>query len=310
MIRNELITTFVQIVDQGSLNAAARKLGLSRSVISDRLNTLEADLGARLLVRSTHALNLTGSGEAFLPHARRLIAAMETARNAVADAGGRVTGRLRVASPSALTSVWLTPLFADFLKLHPGINLEITASDRTVDIVQEGFDLAIRSARHRDSALLTRKITSGRRVVVCSPDYKKRHGVPQSLKDLPAHESVVYRNTRITQDWTFKTPKGVRSARVSGRFEADDGLVLRRAVLDGVGICLLPTFMVSADLVSGALIKVDLGPEPDIDMISAVYPKASAAVTRLQVFVDFLRQSLGDPSPWDRALADAGIIAL
>lgn len=309
MIRSELIATFVQIVDLGSLNAAARNLGLSRSVISERLKALEADLGAPLLVRSTHGLSLTRSGETFLEHARSLMSAMDNARNAVAESGGLVTGRLRIASPSALTNVWLTPLFAQFLKLHPGVSLEISASDRTVDLAQDGFDLAIRSARHRDSALMSRKLTSSRRVVVCSPDYRARHGVPKSLNDFADHHFVVYRNTRITQDWTFRTDTGLRSARIGGRFEADDGLVLRRAVLAGTGLCLLPTFMVSEDLISGALIKVDLGIEPDIDTISAVYPKTSATIPRLQGFVDYLRQSLGDPSPWDRDLATAGFSA-
>lgn len=310
MIKSDLIATFVSIVDMGSLNGAARKLGLSRSVVSDRLNALEADLGTQLVTRSTHGLSLTSAGQAFLEHARALIIAMDTARDAVTDASGAITGRLRVAAPAALTNEWLTPIFARFLERHPRVDLDISVADRTVDIVKEGFDLAIRSARHPDSALLARKLTTGRRIVVCSPDYKKRFGVPGGLDDLPDHQAVIYSNRRTSEDWTFRTDDGVRSARMTGRLEVNDGAVGRQAALEGVGICLLPTFLVSRALVSGRLIKIDLGVEPDMDSVSAVYPKAAASLQRLQALVVFLRDSLGDPPVWDRDLADAGLVML
>ena len=310
MIRSELIATFVHIVDAGSLNAAARRLGLSRSVISDRLNALEADIGASLITRSTHGFSLTRAGEAFLEHARGLVGAMEVARNAVAEAEGSVSGLLRIAVPAALTIRWLAPVFAQFLRDHPRVTLEVSASDRTIDIVQDGFDMAIRGARHPDSALIARKITTGRRIVVCSPAYAEEYGVPRSLADLQNHTCSVYRNRRVTQDWTFRTSKGVRYARPAGRFEADDGSVLVQAAVEGIGVSLLPTFMVADELVSGCLLKVDLGVEPDIDRISAVYPKSNASLPRLRSFVDHVRGAIGDPPPWDVRLAEAGIIEL
>jgi DNA-binding transcriptional LysR family regulator len=227
MLRSELIATFVLIVESGSLNRAAVRLGLSRSVISDRLAGLEADLGTQLVTRSTHGLSLTPAGERFLEHARGLIAGMDAARNAVAEAGGSVSGRIRLAAPPTLFGEWLMPLVASFMREHPLVHVEVSASDRTIDIVQDGYDLAIRSARHPDSALIARKLTSGRRIVVCSPDYRDRRGVPKSLSDLAGHDFVVYRNRRVMQDWTFRTQKGVRSARIEGRFAADDGSVLR-----------------------------------------------------------------------------------
>lgn len=309
MLRSELIATFVLIVECGSLNRAAVRLGLSRSVISDRLAGLEADLGTKLVTRSTHGLSLTPAGERFLEHARALLAAMDAARNAVAEAGGSLSGRIRLAAPSTLLGEWLMPLIASFLRQHPLVDIEVSASDRTIDIVQDGYDLAIRSARHRDSALLARKLTTGRRIVVCSPDYRDRRGTPKSFLDLTEHDFVVYRNRRVTQDWTFRTQKGVRSARIEGRFEVDDAAVLRSSALEGLGISLLPTFVAAKDLLSGHLVRIDLGAEPDTDAISAVYPQSNASLPRLQALVAHLKDGIGDPAEWDRRLAAAGIIA-
>lgn len=308
MLRSDLVATFVLIADTGSLNAAAGKLGVSRSVVSERLGTLEADLGTKLVTRSTQGLSLTPSGELFLEHARGLLAAMETARNAVSESDGTLSGRLRVAVPGSLGVDWLTPLFARFMEAHPRISMEVAASDRTIDIVQEGFDLAIRSARLPDSDFLTRRLTTGRRMVVCSPDYARRHGVPASLTELNRYVALVYRNRRITQDWTFRTARGVRSARISGRFEADNGAMLREAAIAGVGVTLLPTFMIARDLVAGRLLRVDIGDEPETDAIAAVYPRANRAIPRVRALIDHLQSSLSDPPPWDRELAAAGLL--
>lgn len=309
MIRSDLIATFVLIAENGSLNRAAGRLGLSRSVISDRLSALESDLGTQLVIRSTHGLSLTPAGELFLDHARDLIAGMEAARDAIAESGGSLSGTIRLAAPPTLLSQWLLPMMISFMERHPRLHVEIVASDRMTDIVNDGIDLALRSARHPDSALLARKLTTGRRIVVCSPGYRARRGVPSTLADLTAHDCVVYRNRRVSQDWTFRTPRGIRAARISGRFHSDEATVLRRAVLEGLGLSLLPTFVVAADLIDGDLVRVDLGAEPDIDLISAVYPKANAGLPRIKALVEHLKESIGDPPPWDRQLVAAGIIS-
>lgn len=310
MLRSDHVATFVLIVDTGSLNAAAGRLGLSRSVVSERLAALEADLGVRLVTRTTRGLSLTPPGERFLEHARGLLAAMDNARDAVAGAEGALAGRLRVAVPAALASDWLVPIFASFLEAHPRLSLEIAASDRTVDIVREGFDLAIRSARLRDSDLIARRLTTGRRIVVCSPDYARRHGTPGSLGELGRFAALVYRNRRITEDWTFHTPQGLRAARVAGRFEADDGAVLRQAAVAGIGLSLLPTFMVARDLVAGQLLPIDLGAAPDTDAIAAVFPRAHRGASRVRALIDHLQAALDDPPRWDADLAAAGLLAL
>jgi len=308
MLRSDLVATFVLIADAGSLNAAAGRLGLSRSVVSERLAALEAELGTSLVTRSTRGLSLTPAGELFLDHARGLLAAMEAARDAVSGMDGTLTGRLRIAVPAALAAGWLVPIFARFLEGHPRIRMEVAASDRTIDIVQEGFDLAIRSARLPDSDLVARRLTTGRRIVVCSPGYARRRGVPASLSDLARHDTLVYRNRRVTLDWTFREGQALHAARISGRFEADDGAVLRQAAIEGIGVSLLPTFMVAHDLVAGRLQAIDLGLSPDTDAIAAVYPRAHRAMPRLQALIDHVQASLGDPPPWDRLLAEAGIM--
>lgn len=308
MIRSDLIATFVEIVRQGSLNGAARALRLSRSVISDRLATLEADIGAALIIRSTTGMSLTPEGETFLDHAIKILADMEVARAAVGSPHGAISGRLRVATPTALASEWLTPLFASFMRAHPNVVLEISAADRTIDIVSEGFDLAIRSARHPDSDLLAKRLTTGRRVIVCSPEFAAQNTLPSSIHDLAGHRFAVYRNRRPTADWTFNTDHGTASAKPVGVFEADDGPVLRRAVIEGVGICLLPTFIVSAALCAGELRIVDLGHEPEADDISAIYPRTSASLPRLRALVAHLKNEIGDPPVWDQPLIEAGLL--
>lgn len=310
MLRSDLVATFVLIADTGSLNAAAGKLGVARSVVSERLAALETDLGAHLVTRSTRGLSLTPAGELFLEHARGLLAAMDAARDAVADTGGMLTGRLRIAVPAALANTWLAPILAHFLEAHPRISMEVASSDRTIDIVQEGFDLAIRGGRLPSSDLIARRLTTGRRVVVCSPRYAERHSTPKTIAELSDHVSLVYRNRRIAQDWTFRAGQGKRSARISGRFEADDGTLLRNAALEGVGVTLMPTFLVARDLLDGRLIRIDVGAEPDIDTIAGVFPRAHRGMPRLRAFLDHVQAAFGDPPPWDRELAAAGLISL
>lgn len=309
MLRSDLVATFVLIADTGSLNAAAGKLGVARSVVSERLAALETDLGAHLVTRSTRGLSLTAAGELFLEHARGLLAAMDAARDAVADTGGMLTGRLRVAVPAALANAWLAPILAQFLEAHPRISMEVASSDRTIDIVQEGFDLAIRGGRLPSSDLISRQLTSTRRILVCAPCYAEKNGVPASIAEMSQHTALIYRNRRITQHVTFRTEKGIRSARVAGRFEADDGTLLREAAIGGVGISLLPTFLVMRDLLAGRLIAIDVGAEPESNVIAALYPRANRGMPRVSALIDHIKAALGDPPPWDRELAAAGFFS-
>lgn len=310
MIRSDLLATFVLIADAGSMNAAATRLGISRSVVSERLAALETDLGAKLVTRSTRGLSLTPAGELFLDHARTVIGAMDAARDAVADADGTLTGRLRLATPAALAAEYLVPLFASFLQAHPRISVEISASDRTIDVARDGFDLAIRSSRAASPDMIVRQLTTGRRIVVCSPSYAARHGVPGSPAELLDHTALVYRNRRIVQEWVFRSPQGARPVRIASRFESDEGNVLRAAAVEGLGLGLMPTFMVARDVLAGRLQIVDLGAETHTDSIMAVYPRSNRGIPRIRALVDHLRTGLGDPPPWDRDLAAAGLLPL
>jgi len=308
VIRSDLLQTFVAIVEAGSLNAAARRLGRSRSVVSDRLSALESDLGTDLVTRSTHGLSLTAAGTVFLAHARDLLAGMDRARDAIAQTADRPTGHLRLAVPAALGQDWLGPILADFLARHEGIEITVEVSDRTVDIVKGGFDVAIRSARHPDSDLIASRLTTGRRMVVCSPGYADVHGGPTSVRELNRHVMVTYGNRRASADWTFRTADGVESVRVSGRFTVDSGVMMRDAVAAGLGVTLLPNFLTSGLLLAGRLVRVDLGLEPEADTIAAIYPRNRRDLPRLQALIAHLREALGDPPPWDRDLAAAGLL--
>lgn len=307
MLRSDLVATFVSIADTGSLSAAARQLGVARSVVSERLAALEAELGGLLVSRSSHGLSLTPSGETFLERARDILSAMEAARDEFSSAEGAITGRIRIAVPHALGTRWLAPVFVDFLRDFPGVSLEVSASDQTVDVIQDGFDLAVRSARLADSDLIARRLATGRRMLVCSPSYADTNGVPASLQELRDHVAIVYRNRRASQDWTFATENGVTSARVRGRLHIDDGSMMCAACVAGLGVALLPTFIVADALLEGRLRPVDIGVRPETDAIAVVYPRAHRQMPRIGALVDAMQSALGDPPPWDRALADAGL---
>ena len=303
MLPSHLIGTFVQIADAGSLNAAANTLGVSRSVVSERLASLEADLGTLLMTRSTQGLSLTASGEIFLERARDLLSAMASARDAVAEADGALAGRLRVTSSSSLAQDWLAPVFARFLEAHPGVSLEVSISDRTTDMIEGGFDLAIRGGRLPDSDLLGRRLGTLRRTLVCSPDYAENNGVPMSLAEISNHATIVYRNLRITEDFTFVTGNGIRSHRLNSRFETDNGNFMAKAAVEGIGIALLPNFIVARDLIAGRLVPIDVGVQPEYGTLAAIYPRAHRSMPRLTAFVEHAHEMLGEPAPWDRALA-------
>jgi DNA-binding transcriptional LysR family regulator len=308
MLQSNLVETFVNIAEAGSLNAAAGKLNLSRSVISERLSALEADLGTLLMTRSTRGLSLTSAGEIFLEHAREILATMESARDAVAEADGELTGRLRVAVGASLAHEWLMPIIADFLETHQSVTLEVSASDRKVDIIEDGFDVAIRAGQLADSDFLSRRLAPTRRTLICSPEYADKNGTPSSFAELNDHPAVVYGNLRFNTYFTFQTEKGVRSPRMHGRFETDSGALMREAAIAGVGITLLPNFLISRDLVAGRLVPIDIGYKPETNSLTALYPRAHGSMPRLIAFVDHMICALGDMPPWDKNLWDAGLL--
>ncbi|WP_244827788.1 MULTISPECIES: LysR family transcriptional regulator [unclassified Caballeronia] len=288
---------FVRAAALASLSAAAREFGLSPAVASARIAGLERMLGARLLHRTTRRVSVTQEGEIFAAHARELLDAAEAARASVGRARERPHGRLRVTMPSSLGRQHVSPLIPAFLRLYPGVSIELRMTDQIIDLVDEGIDLAIRIGALKDSTLVARKLASNRRVLCASPAYIEAHGRPRHPAELAEHECVILSDQR---DWSFHTPTGVIDVRVSGRIVTDNGEVIRDAIAAGVGIALKSTWSVAPLLASGELVTLlDDYPCAQTVAIWAVYPSRAFVPPKTLAFIDFLAERFGEPPYWD-----------
>src|SRR6188508_1180025 len=265
------ITVFARIVGTGSLSAAARDLRMSPALVSRRLAALEARLGVRLINRTTRSLHLTDEGAAYYETCTRLLAEIEEADAAVSAGRADPRGILRVALPASFGNQHVAPLVPRFVARYPDVQLALSLSDRNVNVVEEGFDLAVRIADLADSSLAARKLAPNKRVVCASPAYLARHGTPRTPADLTRHHCVA---TDFTMNWDYRGPDGKPgSVRVSGRYACDNWEVLREWALAGLGIALKSTWDVRRHLSSGSLVSLLPGYSFDSDVaIYAVYP--------------------------------------
>lgn len=262
----EDLRTFVEVADAGGVSHTARRLGLSKSVISRALARLEAELGTQLLARNTRGTVLTEAGATFRDYAAKTVADMDLARETILPEG-ELRGRLRVAAPLTFGPKHFAPVLAEMARLHPRLHMQTCYTDRFVDIVAEGFDCAIRVGFLQDSNLVARRIGPVSGKLVASPGYIKLHGAPVRPEEIPAHESVM----QGTETWYFCDAGKVVNVRPQGRFKADNGLALMSAALEGVGLGYLPSDFVDEHIESGALVEV----MPDYPM-----PLAGAYVVR------------------------------
>lgn len=280
------LTVFVGAAGAGSLSEAARRLALTPMIASRRLAALEADLGVRLMHRTTRSVSLTPEGEAFLPHARALLDAAAEARASVGSDRTRVAGLLRITAPAAFGRKVVTPLLAAFLGRHPALRVELQLTDAIVDIVASGIDVAVRIGRLRDSSLVARRIAPNSRLLCAAPAYLAGAGVPESADDLARHACLVLSGTT---HWRFAVEGRARDVRVSGPFGSNSIEAIHAACVGGLGLTLLSAWDVADDLRSGALVRVDLAAaEPDELAIWAVYPSARHVAPKLRAFLDAL----------------------
>jgi DNA-binding transcriptional LysR family regulator len=284
------LALFARVVEAGSFTAAARALGLSKSVVSARVARLEDHLGARLLHRTTRRLSLSQAGTALYERAARMVAAANDASELAEGASREPRGRLRISAPVTLSQMFLGPVLAEFLRGHPSVQIDLDASDRMVDLVAEGFDLAVRIVRIanlRDSSMVARKLATDRLVVVGSPSYLARAGTPRAATDLAHHNCLRYAQVSGSAEWGFRGLERVRQV-VEGSLVVSDGTVLREAAAAGLGLAVLPSFMVAAELASRRLVAVlDDLPSREIG-IFAVYPHRRNVPAKVRAFVDFL----------------------
>lgn len=294
---------FARVVDTRSFTAAAAALGLSKSAVSKQVARLEDRLGARLLNRTTRRLSLTEVGAAFYERCARILAEVEDAELAVGRLQDAPRGRLRVNAPMSFGQLHLAPAIADFLAAHPGMSIDLTLTDRIVDVVEEGYDVAIRISRLADSSLIARRLVPMRRVVCGSPAYFERHGVPRHPRDLRRHNCLLYSYLPSADDWRFVGPEGPVAVRVAGTFKANNGDVLETAMLAGLGVALQPTFIAARDLQAGRLVAVMPDYVDESASVYAVYPHSRHLSAKVRAFIDFLAARFCPEPPWDTGFA-------
>jgi DNA-binding transcriptional LysR family regulator len=297
MIKLDGIVAFAATVDAGSISAAARRLGLAKSVVSERLAELERALGATLIQRSTRKLSLTNSGETFLPRAQRILRETEEASAELAAQSGKLAGPLRLSAPVGFGILHLGPALATFLRDYPQIEVSLELDDRFVDAATGGFDAVLRHGSIGDGRLIARRLARSRRLLVASPDYLARMGTPSSLAQLEGHKGILYSNR--TGDWRFATPTGWSVIRPKAALRVNNGLVMRDAVAAGLGIAMLPSFFVHEALAEGSLVEVDIGLEAEGAELFLAYPRDHGAATKIRALADSLRRSFGDPPYWE-----------
>ncbi|GFZ91243.1 MULTISPECIES: LysR family transcriptional regulator [Sphingobium] len=306
MMKLEGVVAFVMTSEAGSISMAARRLGLAKSVVSERLAELERTLGTTLIQRSTRKLSLTGSGLTFLPRAQRILREAEEATSELAARSGKLVGPLRISAPVGFGILHLGPAVGRFLRDYPEIELSLELDDSFVDAATGGFDAVLRHGAMGDGRLIARRLASSRRLLVASPGYLDRNGTPATLGDLERHSAILYSNR--ASDWRFSALENGRSrsdggwsvVRPRAALRVNSGLVMRDAAMEGLGIALLPTFFVHNALASGALIEVNIGLQAEGAELFLAYPKDHGAAAKIRAFGDSLRRSFGTPPYWEK----------
>jgi|APMI01.1.fsa_nt_gi DNA-binding transcriptional LysR family regulator len=300
MDRLAAIEAFVKVAEAHSFSEAATRLNVSKSVVSRHVAALEAELGARLFHRTTRSLTLTEAGQGYFDRAQRILADLDEANAAVRQLQAAPRGRLRVNAPMSFGFLHLAPALPDFLARYPELSVDVAMNDRFVDLVDEGFDVAVRIGEMQDSSLIARKLAPIRRVVCASPDYFAARGTPATPDDLAAHECLCNSNIAHGQEWRFVTGDGKPwPVAVKGRLAVNNGDALRVAALQGLGVVNVPTFIVGRDLQAGTLTTTLDAYVPQTLTLNAVWPHARHLSPKVRAFVDFLSERFGPRPYWD-----------
>jgi DNA-binding transcriptional LysR family regulator len=299
MDRLKAIESFVHVATKGSLTAAAHAEGVAPAVIGRRIDALEAHLGVKLLVRTTRRITLTHEGSAFLENCQHVLAELASAEASVSAGGVKASGHVRVTAPGGFGRRHVAPLVPAFLARHPDVSLSLNLSDRVVDIVNEGFDCAVRVGDLPDSSLISVRLADNRRLFVAAPAYLRRAGEPASPADLSRHECLTLSSDASqTRGWAFLVDGKVTHLRPGGRLDCSDGQVLHDWCLQGLGIAWRSTWEVEQEVATGRLKVVleDFAAPPN--GIYAVFPHAKHLPLRVRLWIDFLKHHFGDPAYW------------
>lgn len=299
MDRLQEMASFVAVVEAGSFVRAAEGLGLSKAAVSRHVADLEQRLGTRLLHRTTRRLSLTDEGHRFHARAREVLAALDEAEAEAMARSSEATGTLRINAPLSFGVLHLAPLWGAFLGSNPQVALEVTLSDRTVDLVEEGFDLAVRIARQPAPQLVARRLATTRVVLCAAPDYLQRRGTPRQPAELADHDVVGYSYWSGGDEWSFHGPGGEATVRTRPRLSSNNGDTCRQLALQGQGIVLQPDFIVGDDLAAGRLVELMPGYRAAEFGIWAVYASRKHLPAKVRRMVDFLVEAFAQPR-WTR----------
>ncbi|HVJ61148.1 MAG TPA: LysR family transcriptional regulator [Tahibacter sp.] len=299
MDKLQAMQLFVRVVESGSYTAAADQMEISRALASKLVQGLEDQLGVRLLHRTTRKLSLTEAGENYYQRVSEILSELSLAEAQAAEMQAEPRGRLRVAAPMSFAIHHLGAAVAEFQQRHPRIELELNLNDRQVDLVDEGFDMAIRIARLADSSLVARRITPCRLVLAASPAYLSRHEPLTEPEQLSQHNFLSYTLTSRNEIFLARENER-RTVPISGGLRVNNGDVIAQAAVAGLGICLSPTFLAWKLLKAGDLVRILPGWEiPDI-AVSAVYPAGRAVPAKTRSLIDFLVERFGPEPYWDK----------
>ncbi|WP_316149756.1 LysR substrate-binding domain-containing protein [Cupriavidus sp. BIC8F] len=293
MDRLKCMEVFVRAVEAGSISAAANELNLSSQLAGKQIRALEQSLGVKLLNRTTRSQSLTDSGQVFYEQAKNILAEMEAAESMIAETRSKPRGRLRISAPITFGSHALTPEIPGYLRQHPDVSVDLCLTNRTVDLVDEGFDVVFRTGALPDSSLLARPLAPHRLLLCASPDYLKSAEQLRTPEDLRHHECLVFSHTSLRTHWSFDGPRGRVSVPISGRFSTNSGEALRAAAVAGMGVLLQPHELVSEEIEAGRLVRLLPEYEPAARPLHALYASDRRMTPKLRSFLDFAVQKFG-----------------
>ena len=294
--------TFAKVVETRSFSEAARVLSTSKSLVSKQVSNLESALGVRLLHRTTRRMSLTEIGAAYYEHCVRIANEIDAAEETVSQLQVEPRGVLRITSPVIFASLHLAPALRTFLQRHEQVEVELNASDRIVDIVEEGYDLAIRITDHPTPTMVARKIAPVRWVTCASPEYLERSGIPDAPQDLSRHQCLVYQGIpAMRSGWPYRIGNKNVMLQVSGRCRVNTSEVLLQMALDGMGIVLFPTYILGPLLKGGRLTQIlpEYVAYPDTSLYATYLPNRYMQ-PKVRAFIDHLLEHFGPEPPWDK----------
>lgn len=284
---------FVRAVELGSISSAAEDLNISSQLAGKQVRALEQSLGIKLLNRTTRRQSLTDVGTVFYERARTILAEMEAAEALVEDARALPRGRLRISAPITFGSRALAPALVEYLRLYPDVTTDLSLSNRTVDLVEEGFDVVFRTGELPDSSLVARRLAPYRMALCAAPAYLKAAGTPHKPEDLPRHECLVFSHTALRTQWEFDGVEGRVSIAINGRFSTDSSEALRAAAVAGQGLILQPRELLNEDMAAGRLVRLMPDYEPVARALHLLYTADRRMTPKLRSFLDFAVEKFG-----------------